>query len=184
MYTPGPQMPQGMLAVVQQADPEPKQKPKGPTKSKGDSGVGGFVRQLIELSAYVHQLQVQSHLMHLNYEGSNFLGVHKFLGKQYEAHIDQFDKLGEFIRSMDYLMPMCHDGLMDASPDFKHVKSYKPTEMLTVYYKNLEELGMKTKKLEPIAAKIKAIDIQNYMAELCGEAFKAAWFIKATLRNS
>jgi hypothetical protein len=42
---------------------------------------------------------------------------------------------------------------------------------------------MKTKKLEPIAAKIKAIDIQNYMAELCGEAFKAAWFIKATLRN-
>ena len=43
---------------------------------------------------------------------------------------------------------------------------------------------MKTKKLEPVAAKVKAIDIQNYMAELCGEAFKAAWFIKATLRNS
>jgi hypothetical protein len=55
--------------------------------------------------------------------------------------------------------------------------------MLGVYYKNLEELGMKTKKLEPIAAKVGAIDIQNYMAELCGEAFKAAWQIKATLRN-
>jgi hypothetical protein len=27
------------------------------------------------------------------------------------------------------------------------------------------------------------IDIQNYMAELCGEAFKAAWMIKSTLRN-
>ena len=53
--------------------------------------------------------------------------------------------------------------------------------MLGVYYKNLEELGMMTKKLEQQAAKVKAIDIQNYMAELCGEAFKAAWFIKATL---
>jgi hypothetical protein len=42
---------------------------------------------------------------------------------------------------------------------------------------------MKTKKLEPVAAKVGAIDIQNYMAELCGQAFKAAWQIKATLRN-
>ena len=25
--------------------------------------------------------------------------------------------------------------------------------------------------------------LTNYMAELCGQAFKAAWFIKATLRN-
>jgi DNA-binding ferritin-like protein len=72
---------------------------------------------------------------------------------------------------------------MDASPEFKHCKSYKGNEMLAVYYKNLEELGMKTKKLEPIAAKVGAIDIQNYMAELCGEAFKAAWMIKASLRN-
>jgi hypothetical protein len=28
------------------------------------------------------------------------------------------------------------------------------------------------------------IDIQNYIAELAGEIFKAAWMIKATLRNS
>jgi DNA-binding ferritin-like protein len=181
MYTGAPQQ---MQEAPVQAAPEPQAKPKGPTKSKGDTGVGSFIRQLIELSAYVHQLQVQSHLMHFNYEAANFTGIHAFLKDQYEAHIEQFDKLGEFIRSMDYLMPMCHEGLMDASPEFKHVKSYKPTEMLTVYYKNLEELGMKTKKLEPIAAKIKAIDIQNYMAELCGQAFKAAWFIKATLRNT
>jgi hypothetical protein len=51
--------------------------------------------------------------------------------------------------------------------------------MLGVYYKNLEDLGMKTKKLEADAGKIRAIDIQNYMAELCGEAFKAAWMIKS-----
>jgi len=187
MYTPGPltqQPPQmGVQSPQNEVTLEPQPKPKGPAKSKGNADVGAFIQQLIGLTSYVHQLQVQSHLIHFNYEGSNFLGVHKFLGKQYEAHIEQFDKLGEFIRSMDYLLPMCHDGLMEAGPEFKDCTSYKPNDMLVVYYKNLEELGMKTKKLEPIAAKVGAIDIQNYMAELCGEAFKAAWMIKATLRN-
>jgi DNA-binding ferritin-like protein len=182
MYTPGPQTAPLQQAPAPQATPEPQAKPKAPAKSKGGD-VGAFIQQLIGLTAYVHQLQVQSHLMHFNLEAPYFLGMHKFLGKQYEAHQEQFDKIGEFIRSMDYLLPMCHDGLMDASPGFKHCTSYKPKEMLSVYYKNLEELGMKTKKLEPIAAKVGAIDIQNYMAELCGEAFKAAWMIKATLRN-
>jgi DNA-binding ferritin-like protein len=120
----------------------------------------------------------------LNIEGANFLGLHGFLKGQYEAHLEQFDTLSEFIRSMDYLLPLCSKGLADASPGIQHCTSYKNTDMLTVYYKNLEELGMKTKKLEPIAAKIGAIDIQNYMADLCGQAFKAAWMIKATLRNS
>jgi DNA-binding ferritin-like protein len=191
MYTPGPQAPQqfqtppqpGVQSPQIGVVPEQQAKPKGPAKSKGND-VGGFIQQLIGLAAYVHQLQVQSHLMHFNYEGSNFLGVHKFLGKQYEAHQEQFDKIGEFIRSMDYYLPMCHEGLMSASPEFKHNISYKGNEMLGVYYKNLEELGMKTKKLEAAAAKIQAIDIQNYMAELCGEAFKAAWMIKASLRNN
>jgi len=181
MYTTGPQV--EMPMPQPEALPQPQAKPKAPGKSKSNTDVGAFIQQLISLAAYVHQLQVQSHLMHFNYECSNFLSVHKFLGKQYEAHQDQFDKLGEFIRSMDYLLPMCHEGLMSASPQFKHCPSYKPQEMLTTYYKNLEELGMMSKKLEPIAAKIGAIDIQNYMAELCGDAFKAAWFIKASLRN-
>lgn len=80
-------------------------------------------------------------------------------------------------------MPMCARGLADAGPGIQHVTSYKGNDQLATYYKNLEELGMKTKKLEPIAAKVGAIDIQNYMADLCGQAFKAAWFVKATLRN-
>ena len=163
--------------------PEPQAKPKAPGKSK-NGDVGAFIQQLISLAAYVHQLQVQSHLIHLNLEAPYFIGVHGFLKDQYESHLEQFDVIGEFIRSMDYLMPTCMEGLMSSSPQFKHCTSYKPNEMLGVYYKNLEELGMMTKKLEPIAAKIGAIDIQNYMADLCGQAFKAAWQIKATLRNS
>jgi DNA-binding ferritin-like protein len=183
MYTPGPQLVQEPPTPQVQQAPQPQEKPKAPAKSKGND-VGGFIQQLIGLMAYVHQLQVQAHLIHFNLEAPYFLSMHKFLGKQYEAHQDQFDKLGEFIRSMDYLLPMCHEGLINASPEFRHCTSYKPSEMLGVYYKNLEELGMKTKKLEPVAAKIGAIDVQNYMAELCGEAFKAAWMIKATLRNN
>ena len=136
------------------------------------------------MSAYVKELETQSHLIHLNYEGSNFLGVHAFLKDQYEAHVEQFDSLGEFVRSMDYLMPMCGCKLRDTAPPLQEITSYKGTDMLGVYYKNLEELGNKAKKLEPVAQKVGAIDIANYMADLTGMAFKAAWFVKATLRSS
>lgn len=182
MYTPGPQTVPAVQTPPPQAVPQPQDKPKAPAKSK-NGDVGAFIQQLISLSAYVKELETQSHLIHLNYEGSNFIGVHGFLKDQYEAHVEQFDALGEFIRSMDYLMPMCGCGLADASPGIQKVTSYKGSEMLAVYYKNLEELGMKSKKLEPIAQKVGAIDIANYLADLVGQAFKAAWFIKATLRN-
>jgi DNA-binding ferritin-like protein len=176
MYTPGPVQPQQPLQMgVEPTNagvvPEQQPKPKPPTKSKGND-IGGFIQQLISLMAYIHQLQVQSHLCHLNYEAANFLGIHAFLKDQYEAHLAQFDAIGEFIRSMQ------------ASPQFKHCTSYKANDMLGVYYKNLEELGMMAKKLEKLAAKVEAVDVQNYLAELVGQAFKAAWMIKASLRNS
>ena len=186
MYTPAPQTQQppqmGVEPLNSGVTPEPQTKPKAPGKSK-NGDVGAFIQQCISLASYLKELQTQSHLIHLNIEGANFLGLHGFLKGQYEAHLEQFDTLAEFIRSMDYLMPMCARGLADSGPGIQHVTSYKGTEMLATYYKNLEELGMKSKKLEPIAAKVGAIDIQNYMADLCGQAFKAAWFVKATLRN-
>ena len=184
MYTPAPQQYQAAETPQAQPVPQPQDKPKAPAKSKAGGDVGAFIQQMIALSSYVKELETQSHLIHLNYEGSNFLGVHAFLKDQYEAHVEQFDTLGEFVRSMDYLMPMCGCGLKDMAPPMQVVTSYKGNDMLGVYYKNLEELGMKAKKLEPIAQKVGAIDIANYMADLVGMAFKAAWFVKATLRNS
>ena len=184
MYTPGPQQYQPAETPLVQPVPQPQDKPKAPAKSKANGDVGAFIQQCISLCAYLKELETQSHLIHLNYEGSNFLGVHAFLKEQYQTHLEQFDTLAEFIRSMDYLMPMCSCGLKDAAPPMQTVTSYKGTDMLGVYYKNLEELGMKAKKIEAVAEKVHAIDIQNYMADLVGQAFKAAWQIKATLRNS
>jgi DNA-binding ferritin-like protein len=183
MYTPGPGQPQQAQPLPPQGVPQPQDKPKAPGKSK-NGDVGAFIQQCISLASYLKELETQSHLIHLNIEGSNFLGVHAFLKEQYEAHLEQFDTLSEFIRSMDYLMPMCGCGLTEAGPGIQHVTSYKGTDQLATYYKNLEELGMKAKKLEPVAQKVGAIDIANYLADLVGQAFKAAWKIKATLRSN
>lgn len=182
MYTPAPgQVPQPEAPVLQ-AVPQPQDKPKAPSKSK-NGDVGSFIQQCIALCAYLKELETQSHLIHLNYEGSNFIGVHSFLKDQYENHLEQFDTLAEFIRSMNYFMPMCGCGLKDACPQFQAVTSYKGNDMLSTYYKNLEQGATLCKKLEPAAQKVGAIDIANYMADLVGQMFKAAWFIKATLRN-
>jgi starvation-inducible DNA-binding protein len=159
------------IAFITGADVKPK------------ATVGDLISQLVALSSYINQLYVQVHLIHLNIEGPNFLALHKFLNKQYEDHIEQFDQLAEFVRSMDYMMPMCGRGLASAYKGFKHVKSYSAEEMLTTYEKNLEACGMMAKDLGTTAGEAEAPDVENYAADLVGAMFKAAWFLKATLRD-
>jgi DNA-binding ferritin-like protein len=142
-----------------------------------------LINNLVSLGSYINQLYLQSHLIHLNIEGPLFLPIHKFLKKQYETHIEQFDSLGELIRSMDYLMPMCAKGVQSACKSFKHVKSYDAREMMTVYAKNLEACGFMAKEVVEMAKVVGAPDIENYLAELVGSMFKSAWFLKATLRD-
>ena len=152
------------------ADEEPK------------ASVQDLISGLVSLSSYLHQLYVQSHLLHLNVEGPLFLPIHEFLKGQYEAHIEQFDQIAEFVRTMDFLMPMCERGLLSAYKGFKHVKSYETREGLTIYLKNLETCGMSSKDLQKIAKEVDAPDVENYLAELVGAMFKASWFLKSTLR--
>ena len=166
-------------AQIPQMDEEQLQEGPEPVEK---ASVEQLITQLVSLSSYVHQLYTQSHLLHLNVEGPLFLPIHKFLGKQYESHIDQFDTLAEFIRSMDFLLPMCERGLLGAYKGFKHVKSYETRDGLTVYLKNLETCGFMAKDIQKVAKEVDAPDVENYLAELVGAMFKAAWFLKSTLR--
>lgn len=142
-----------------------------------------LISQLVTLGSYVNQLYLQAHLIHLNVEAPFFLAVHKFLGEQYEAHIEQFDALSEYVRTMDYLLPMCAKGLANACKKFNHVKSYDAREMLTTYVKNLETAAFMAKDVAATAKEVKALDIENYLADFIGAMFKASWFLKATLRG-
>ena len=137
---------------------------------------------MIKLASNAFQLQGQSHLIHMNYEGENFLAMHKFLKKEYERHQEEFDKLGEYVRSLDFLMPMCMKGLLGACKTMKHVDSYKGNQQLMTYLRNLEEFGFQCKGGVAIARKQNAPDIENYLAEVVGDSFTSAWMIKASLR--
>ena len=145
--------------------------------------VEGLASLLVTLSSALTHLYIQSHLIHLNVEGPLFLPVHEFLKEQYDAHISQFDKTAELVRTLDVFMPMCEKGLLGACKPFKHVKSYECRDMLMTYLKNLEDIGMQAKDVGEYAKELKAPDVENYMAELVGDMFKAAWFIKSTLRG-
>jgi len=138
---------------------------------------------LVSLASYAHQLYVQSHLVHLNVEGPLFLPLHKFLKKEYELHISHFDKISEFVRTMDTLMPMCQKGLLGAYKGFKHCKSYETRGMLITYLNNVEDFGMQAKELGELARKVQAPDVENYAAQLVEDSFKSAWFIKSMLRD-
>lgn len=132
MYTPAPQQYQAAEAPQAQPVPQPQDKPKAPAKSKAGGDVGAFIQQCISLCAYLKELETQSHLIHLNIECPDFISVHKFLGEQYEAHLEQFDALAEFIRSMDFYLPKCACELRDLAPQMQVVSSYEWKNMLSV----------------------------------------------------
>ena len=143
-----------------------------------------LVYQMVSFSSYLYQLNTQAHLLHLNVECSNFLAIHEFLKAQYEQHIADFDIVAELVRSMDYLMPSCQCGLMDAYKKFPAVKTYDARESLTLYTKNLEAGAMMAKDLVDAARETGAPDVENQAADICGRMFKGAWMLKATLRGS
>lgn len=157
---------------------------KTPQPKSKKEPVGKLANELIILASHAAHLMLQSHLIHLNFEDKNFFGVHKFTKKQYEKHQEQLDRLGELVRSLDFLLPMCEKGLLSCYKKLKHVESYESNKMLMTYYENLEQFGMDAKKVAKIAEKMDAFDIENYCGELIEDCFKASWMIKSTLRGS
>lgn len=144
---------------------------------------GGLVSELIALASFIKELETQAHLIHLNYEGENFLSVHELLKAQYEAHLEQFDATAEFVRAMDAFMPMCACGLKEVATCFQNVESYDGKQMLVTYLMNLDTLIDKATEVEAWAGRERCVDVQNYMADLVASANKNSWFIKATLRG-
>jgi len=164
------------------AEREPEKVSYEPKPQSKKEPVGRLANELICLSGHAAHLMLQSHLIHLNFEGSNFFGVHEFTKSQYKKHQKQLDRLGELTRSLDFLMPQCEKGLLGACKKFEHVTAYAGPAMLITYYENLEAFGFACKKVAKLAEKMDAYDIENYCGELIEDCFTASWQIKSTLR--
>lgn len=149
-----------------------------------EANTDNLIYRMVELASYLFHLNIQAHLIHLNYEAPNFLVVHEFLKKQYEQHTQDFDTVSELVRSMDYLMPMCEKGLMGAYKNFKVTKTYEAEPSLILYTKNLEEGGFMAKDVYTLAQEVGAPDVENELAEIVGNLFKGAWMLKSTLRKN
>lgn len=170
-------------APTQAAQPKPPAVHNEPApKAKNEDSNSKLAAGLIKLASNALQLYIQSHLIHLNYEGDDFLAMHKFLKKEYNRHTEEFDKLSEYVRSLDFMLPQCNKGILGACKTMKMVDSYSGRSMLLTYLRNLEEFGFQCKGGVEMAKKAKAPDIENYLAEVVGDCFTSAWMIKATLR--
>lgn len=146
------------------------------------TGVDELVCKLLELARQARSLELASHLIHLNYEGRGFLEVHAFLKGRYETHLEQFDALAEFVRTLDYLVPWDFCCSTDELPH-PLTPGCAGEELLLCYLRNLEAYGMAAKELVEVARSAEAPDVENYGADLVADSFKAAWFLKATLRG-
>lgn len=141
-----------------------------------------LAQSMLCVAACIKELETQSHLIHLNYQGSNFFSIHGFLKEQYDKHVEQFDRISEMLRSLDFYMPMCSKGLAEAAHDFKHCTSMDGEQMLGTYLGNLEAVGMKSKCMSKMAKCADAEDVENLAADFVAAMFKDAWLVKSTLR--
>jgi DNA-binding ferritin-like protein len=142
---------------------------------------GGLLGQLAIMAAYIKELELQSHLIHLNYTGSNFFSVHAFLKEQYEAHLEDFDTAAEFIRSNGAFLPAGNTDFRRALRGFTEASNGDPLDQLQVYLDNLQLLKSMAQQLEPVAQAAKALDVVDWCAALVGRCSKAAWMLQATL---
>lgn len=141
-----------------------------PTPPASSSGLG---QQLTVLAAFAKELELQSHLLHLNFVGENFISIHTYLKGRYEAHLEQFDTLAEFVRIQGEFLPNSTTAFREVLPAISSEAS------IEAYVSNLRTFSELAKALEPGAAAAKAIDVQNYMADLVADAGKAIWFLMA-----
>lgn len=146
------------------------------------SSTGELANNLLQMAQQAKALELLAHLVHLNYEGEEFLEIHAFLKGRYEAHLEQFDALAEFVRTLDYLVPWDLDFSLC---QLEHCPGAGSTaaEQLLCYLKCSEAFGLKAKELAKCARSADAPDVENYAADLVADAFKTAWFLKATLRQ-
>lgn len=138
------------------------------------------VLQLVVLAAYCKELELQSHLIHLNYTGKDFLALHAYLKTQYQKHQEEFDALAEFVLTAGHFMPATACQLRSVLPHFEEIDTTKPDCIVSVYIDNLNTQAEMARNLAASAAAARAIDVEHYAAELVASAAKAVWFLTAS----
>lgn len=139
-----------------------------------------LIHQLVVLAAFCKELELQAHLIHLNYIGPDFLPLHAFLKEQYQLHQEQFDALAEFVRTQGAFLPTTNAQLRAALPCFCEPESPEPLSMVATYVDNLAQQAEMARNLDQSAAAERAIDVIDYAAALVASANKAIWFLVAS----
>ena len=141
-----------------------------------------LIEGMIKMCSHLMHCGVQACLLAVNIECKEFLSLNEFLYEQQCQHNKDFAKMAEKVRSMDYLLPMCQDGLLGAFPDFSKTDTYETYPAITNYMKNLEEGGFFAKDGWKMACAAEAPDIAACYSKIAGHSFDGAWHLKAMLR--
>lgn len=139
--------------------------------------------QLVATAAFCKELELQAHLIHLNYTGPDFIPIHNFLKSQYQLHQEEFDTLAEFVRTQGSFFPFTGTELRSALSCFQEAHTADPNAMVGIYAANLGTLADMARTIDQLAAAEHAIDVVDYAATLVHDANKAVWFLSASRPN-
>ena len=154
--------------------------PQTPEQHEHQSTENPLVAHLILSAAFAKELELQAHLIHLNYRGADFLPLHQFLKSQYQLHQEEFDTLAEFVLTLGSPMPHANAALRAALPHFDEPSSNSPDQLVALYSHNLAIYAEIARHLDAVSTQYRAIDVAHYAAQLLSAAHKAIWFLSAS----
>lgn len=130
-------------------------------------------------------LQVQNdnlQLCHWNLKLPDFITMHEYLGNNYERTSEHVDAVAELMRMHDNAFLIPEKALQVKSSIVEPIKGSKSVTREDVLNKTLLDIGIILQlagKLFKETAEI--ADINDYMAAICADYKKRAWFIKQSM---
>ncbi|MBS1921451.1 MAG: DNA starvation/stationary phase protection protein [Bacteroidetes bacterium] len=138
---------------------------------------------LNELLADEHILYIKTRNYHWNYEGSNFMELHKFYEEQYKVLEEMVDEIAERVRTLGHYA----EGRMKDYLRLTHLQEQEYTTVQSEQLKNLlEDHENIIVNLRKVADKIDAVykdaGTSEFVTGIMKQHEKMAWMIRSYLR--
>lgn len=125
----------------------------------------------------------KTHAAHINIVGRNFYNDHKLLGKIYEDLQSDIDSIGEFMRTLEDVVPTSLQMIINGSEVASTPFMGTAEKMLNQVYNDVEKLIDVYQILNNTASKEKNMDhIANFAQDRIAAYKKHCWMLRSTLK--
>jgi starvation-inducible DNA-binding protein len=141
-----------------------------------------IINYLNKLLASFEVFAVKMHNFHWNVEGSDFLILHEYFGKQYSQYIEHIDVIAELIRQNDHKPISSMAEFLQYSELKEESNNLDSSQMLRVMLHDLENIRLMLISGEKLSLEKDDSAIADILIEMLQSVNKEIWIIKSMIK--